>query len=328
MACGGDTPDEADSGGSAETGLNSVGGGDGGSDGLTIKLDIGAASDLGQSDYNCDAVDFLFVIDNSSSMAREQMRLIESTPEFTASILTALPNVSDVRVGVVDTDSYPALGADNPLDGCPEGRADCESCDYALGALLTKPLSAEDPGSDCGLPEGQPWMDSASDAFGEQFACVAEVGTGGNQVEQQAGALVNALSPTMLDGGCNDGFLREEALLIILVISDEEDNNAQPPEPQGGSAGDPADWVDAIVAAKGGIPQNVVTLGLIGGAPVFSGCDDPGGEQGAEASPRLQELLESFDTNFVSSVCADDYVAFFDDALNAVADGCEQFVSG
>ena len=294
-----------------------------------MKLDVGAGGfDLGSGELDCEAVDFLFVIDNSSSMAREQMRLVEATPGFTDSIQNALPEVSHVRVGVVDTDRYPGLGTEDPLDGCPAGRTDCGSCDYALGALLTKPASAIDPASDCGFATGESWMDTRDPTFADEFACVAAVGTEGNQIEQQAGALVEALSPAMVDGGCNDGFLRDDALLIVLVLTDEEDDYAQPPEPQGGSLGEPDDWVDALVAAKGGRPENVVALGLIGGDPLFSDCDAAGNDAGAEASPRLQAMLEAFDTHFVASVCADDYVAFFDDALTTVAQGCAQFAPG
>jgi hypothetical protein len=294
----------------------------------TGKLDVGSGQDLGGGELNCDAVDFLFVIDNSSSMAREQQRLVEAVPGFTDSILTALPGITDVRVGVVDTDSYPGLGTEDPLDGCP-ATEDCGSCDYTLGALLTKPSSALDPGLSCDFSTGTSYMDARNPSFADEFACVAEVGLEGNQIEQQAGALVAALSPAALAGGCNDGFLRDEALLIVLVVTDEEDDYALPPAPQGGSLGEPDEWVEAIVAAKGGLASNVVAFGLVGGDPLYGDCDELGADgQGAEASPRLMQMLEAFELSFIGSVCQDDYGEFFDDALVQVAQGCMEFQAG
>lgn len=296
--------------------------------GPSIKLDLGVVTDLGVGEVNCSAVDFLFVIDNSSSMLREQERLVEAVPGFTASILSALPGISDVRVGVVDTDSYPGLGAVDPLDGCPDG-VDCSVCDYQLGALLTRPGSAIDLAEDCQFATGEPWMDARLPSFADEFACAANVGIEGNQVEQQAGALVEALSPAFLQGGCNDGFLRDEALLIVLLITDEEDDNDEEPGPQGGSLDDPSDWHGAVLAAKGGEENNVVALGLFGGDPLFDDCEQLGaGGSGAEASPRLTRFLDRFEVSFAGSVCQDDYRAFFDDALNRVAQGCAQFVPG
>ena len=293
------------------------------------RLDLSPLSDFDAGEFNCDAVDFLFVIDNSSSMAREQRELVNAVPSFTASILDALPNVSDVRVGVIDTDGYPGLGSDDPLDGCPTDGVDCAACDYTLGALLTKPGSAIDPDSTCAFSTGQPWMDAHSPSFPDEFACVADVGTEGNQVEQQAGAAVAALSPDLQDGGCNDGFLREESLLIVLFITDEADDHRLPPAPQGGSEGNPALWYEAVVAAKGGLETNIVAFGLIGGSPLYGNCESLGaGGQGAEESPRLQRLVESFPAHFIGSVCATNYAGFFDDALTSVAQGCAQFIPG
>lgn len=317
----------------ASTGLDSSGGDADGSDTVVemTKLDVGAGNETGgPGELNCERIDFLFVIDNSSSMQREQERLVESVPAFTETILGALPNISDIRVGVVDTDAFPGLGAEDPLQGCPDdGTYDCDSCDYTLGALLTKPLSALDPDATCDFSTGAPFMDARAPSFPEEFACVANVGTEGNQVEQQAGALVQAVSPAMLDGGCNDGFLRDDALLIVLIITDEADDHAAAPAPQGGSVGDPPAWLDALVEAKGGLATNIVALGLTGGWPAFTNCGilDPNG-MGAEPSPRLVELIESFDVNFVGSVCLDSYDEFFDDVLSQVAAGCAQFVPG
>ena len=279
----------------------------------------------------CTKVDFIFVVDNSSSMHDEQKYLAQGVPGFVSAMQNALPDVQSFRVGVVDTDSYPALGTnDDPLDGCPpdDPDVDCSSCDYQLGALLSKPSSAIDPTLSCGFSTGLEYMNGDADTFANEFGCAALVGAGGNPVEQQAGALVAAVSPDQTgDGGCNAGFIRDDALLVFLVISDEEDNYAFPPAPQGGSMGDPPDWYAAVVAAKDGKESNVVALGLLGGSPKFPDCVDVSqGNDGAEQSSRLVDFMGRFPNNFVGSVCSDGYGAFFQSALDTVAQGCTTFI--
>jgi hypothetical protein len=171
-------------------------------------------------------------------------------------------------------------------------------------------------------------MDGMSDTFASEFECAAVVGTEGNPIEQQASALVEAVSSPLNAGdGCNQGFLREDALLVFLVISDEEDDVNDLPEPQGGSLGDPAQWYEAVLAAKGGEPENAVALGLLGGSPRFGDCDELSeGLTGAEQTTRLSGFIELFPTHFVGSVCSPDYAPFFAEALEKVAEGCERFV--
>jgi hypothetical protein len=277
---------------------------------------------------NCMHVDFLFVIDNSVSMQDEQENLVNAVPGFVESMQTALPTVQSFRVGVVDSDSYPGIGTvENPLDGCPEG-TDCTVCDYQLGALLSKPLSAEDPMATCDYSSGQPFMDGESDTFATEFQCAAIVGTEGNPVEQQIGAMVQAVSPDLNgDGACNAGFVRDSALLVVMLISDEEDDYNAAPAPQGGSMGEPADWYQALVDAKDGKESNVVALGLIGGSPRFPDCPELGPNlEGAEQTSRLQQFYDMFETSFTGSVCADTYATFFQDALDAVSQGCMNFI--
>ncbi|MFT5684704.1 MAG: hypothetical protein ACI8RZ_005648, partial [Myxococcota bacterium] len=73
-------------------------------------------------------------------------------------------------------------------------------------------------------------------------------------------------------GGCNAGFVRDDARLHVIFISDEDDNSP------GWDAGDADYWqvyTEAIIAAKGDTNQ-VVFSGVIGPTP--KGCDgaEPG----------------------------------------------------
>lgn len=336
----------------AAAGFSACGGGDQNGDGSSdggIDLTAGSSTSTGEPDdslddgaddtsggteegptFRCDSVDFVFVVDNSPSMLDEQQFLVQGVPGFISAMQNALPSVESLRVGVVDTDSYPGLGTlEAPLDGCdPEAVDDCSTCDYQLGAFLTKPESAVDSSLSCEFSTGASYMDGTADTFANEFGCAAIVGAVGNPIEQQAGALVAAVSDDLTgEGACNEGFVRDEALLVFLVISDEEDNYASPPDPQGGSFGEPADWYDALVAAKGGREANVVGLGLLGGSPRFPDCSDLSqGVDGAEQSSRLVDFVERFPTNFVGSVCSDGYGGFFQEALDRVAEGCANFI--
>lgn len=288
----------------------------------------GSTDDGPLTQLDCERIDFVFVVDNSSSMADEQEHLVKAVPGFVDAMQTALPDVESIRVGVVDTDTYPALGTPDPLaDSCPEG-ADCDSCDYTLGALMTKPNSALDPEASCGFSTGAPYMDGFGADFVSEFECAALVGTEGNPIEQQAGALLGAVSPELNDAGaCNEGFVRDDALLVFLMISDEEDDFADAPEPQGGSQGEPEAWFDAVVAAKDGKMENVVALGLIGGSPRFDDCSDLSqGLDGAEQTTRLEKFVGSFENKFTGSVCSEGYDAFFNAALEEVSEGCRFFI--
>jgi hypothetical protein len=289
----------------------------------------GSTSEAGPT-FRCENVDFVFVVDNSPSMTDEQQFLAAGVPGFVSAMQNALPSVESFRVGVIDTDSYPGLGTlEEPLEGCdPEVVDDCSACDYQLGAFLSKPESASDPATDCRFSTGTSYMDGTSETFANEFGCAALVGAVGNPIEQQAGALVAAVSEDLqAEGACNEGFVRDSALLVFLVISDEEDNYDSPPAPQGGSAGEPQDWFDAVVAAKNGRETNVVGLGLLGGSPKFGDCADLSqGVDGAEQSSRLVNWVERFPTHFVGSVCSEGYGDFFQEALVRVAEGCELFI--
>jgi hypothetical protein len=278
----------------------------------------------GTSEFVCDAVDILFVVDNSPSMEDEQQNLVEAVPGFVEAMRAAFPEIKSVHIGVVDTDAYPSMGTqlDAPFASCPED-ADCGACDYTLGALVDKPHSGSAGGS-CEFSTGARFMDADSPNFEAEFACAVTVGTEGNPVERQAGALLAAVSPGLSGvGQCNEGFLREDARLVTVMVSDEDDDHRAAPGPVGGSLGEPTEWHEALVRAKGGNAHDIIALGLLGGAPKFEDCAELSvGNEGAELSPRLSSLLQRFDQGFIGSVCGSDYEDFFVQALDAVADSC------
>jgi hypothetical protein len=268
-------------------------------------------------DDGCKKVDLLFVVDDSGSMADEQVNLAASVPGFIQAIRDQLANTQGYHIGVITTDAYPY---NDP------------AC-TAEGSLVTQTAGPDSSAAVCTpFTSGFRWMDETED-LDVKFPCAARVGTGGDGNERPAQTLQAALQPALQAvGACNDGFLRPDALLVVVIITDEEDDHEvdgclQAPQP--GSAGEPQQWFDAVVAAKGGVETNVVMLSLLGPAgadacPALDKCS--GGITGAEVGTRLIAFTEMFTYGFIGQVCAPNYDAFFQAAVGSIKSACDDFV--
>ncbi|HLT35350.1 MAG TPA: hypothetical protein VK034_03670, partial [Enhygromyxa sp.] len=278
------------------------------------KLDMATESDLPPGEMvGCEKIDFLFVIDSSGSMADNQANLIASFPGLVAAMMNNV-EADDWHVMVVDTDAQwggtDCANACMSLGLCPDApEFDCASpppqfCDISLGAGQTGPMGQAASNEDCALVGGNRYIEAGEPDLLTAFSCIARVGVDGSDAERPMDALVRAIGPELGEpDGCNEGFVRDDAILVITIITDEPDEH---------SMGDPADWADAVIAAKGGNPEAVVVLGLL-----------PDGDLdmplcGAEAitAPRMSEFLQLFDASSRASVCEPDYSPFFVDAVS------------
>ncbi|MCY0991205.1 hypothetical protein OV203_28930 [Nannocystis sp. ILAH1] len=309
--------------GGSETGEASTANptGSGGMDGP--KFDVG--EDTGPIDptndtseqKGCQKIDFLFVVDNSGSMAEEQEALAVSFDGFISSIQNTVM-AEDYHIMVTDTDAGNAFLQEclvlctffpecegYPCNNLPQP----EGCDATLGVGLTKDPSD----SDCGVVGGNRYMINGQPNLASTFECLAKVGTNGDGSERPMEAMVAATGQLTNGGACNDGFLRKDALLVVTFITDEEDDEE--------SNGNPVGWNASLVAAKYGLEKNIVVLGLIGDPdqpnPVCTGQ--------AEASPRLREFAESFTYGSWGSICSPDYAPFFDAAVSVIDTACQTF---
>lgn len=322
--CGGDDRHDVDDPG-ADDGLTSASetgdGGDGDEDGekFDVPADEGGTGP-GDEESGCDAVDILFVIDDSGSMQDEQEHLIAAFDGFIAAITGQLSD-QIFHVGVLSTDEY----AGNP-----------ETC-QELGALVTATTGENSSDSACGpFADGHGFM-TQSDDLTQAFTCAARLGTEGSGDEKPMEAIARALDPQANGlGGCNEGFLRDDALLVVVLITDEEDDHegqACPNNPfsqNDGSVGEPQEWFDQIVAAKGGRQESVVFLSLIGPTgpdpgicPWLDKCGDA--IQGAEPGKRLIQLTEKFDYGVLGRVCEPSYDTFFQTAIGPIVEACDMF---
>jgi len=186
------------------------------------------------------AVDVLFVVDNSNSMAEEQDALAREIPRVVQALATGdadadgvqdFPAIASLRTGVVTTD----MGTgDFVVPTCSNARAGDD------GILRTRGNTAI-AGCEATYPS---FLDfSSSDdatSFAREVGCVATIGTNGCGFEQQLEATLKALTPstatTSFVGGTvghadghNAGFLRDDAILLIVMLTDEDDCSAIDP---------------------------------------------------------------------------------------------------
>lgn len=238
----------------------------------------------------CEQVDFLFVIDNSGSMADEQAKLVANYHTFVDGIRETIERLETVHVGVVTTDAYSA------------SPGECRS----VGGLVTRTAGANSSQETCGpYAEGHNYMTDADDLT-EAFACAARVGTSGSGTEGILSAPVAAIAPPLTDPGqCNDGFLRDDALLVVFVITDED------------AEIDPVFASADIIARKPGGRSDVVTVVLAN--PSDGECGLGGHDIGAWG---LETFVDVFKYGLFEALCAQDFADVMDAAVAAVAEAC------
>lgn len=252
----------------------------------------------------CEKVDFLYVIDNSPSMVDEQENLARSFAGFSR-VLEQTLGSNDRQIMIVDTDG---LAAEDVPDFSP-----AFGCDGVLGAGVRY------GGGNCFVDEPSPYLLPGQANEAAAFSCLARVGAEGNVESKPIEALLRATGALGSElETCNTGFMRDDAILVVTVITDEDDDD---------SVGEPRDWKQMLLAAKGGNEQAIVMLGLISDTHLQEAlpggpCDDTSGLD----APRLQRFAESFELGSVASVCSPDYSEFFEEAVQTIDTACDVFV--
>ncbi len=197
------------------------------SDGL--KLDVAPQFDVGSACGEvpcpgCNAVDILFVIDNSVSMEDYQQALAVAFPGFADTIFDALPPGTSVHVGITSTTmGHSSAGA---TMNCTATGDEMQPVD----AFYTTP-DVEDTGVGGAqgrlfVVDGRAYFDVSTsdtpDALADWFGNAALVGENGSQVEMSGAAAGWAADPA--NDATNAGFIRDEgAVLVLFFIQDEPD---------------------------------------------------------------------------------------------------------
>jgi hypothetical protein len=323
--------------------------------------DENGATDSSEEE-GCKGVDFLFVIDSSRSMEDEQEQLIRSFPGFIDAIVETL-ELDDFHIMVVDSDAYEDFSSNDITCGypgcCPEfcdlavdaigGQAIGIRCQEEMGSLpkTCAEWNGEDPepvttGCDqalgaghvggnkntvCNIPDNQRYIIQGQPDLYDAFSCIADVGTEGSGDEKVMEAMVNAVSIHNRQGGCNENFIRDDAILVVTFITDENDGDV----PGMGSAGNAQSWRQALIEAKGGDEEAIVVLGIFGDNDLPTGIceeyDEMTDGDGAMPAFTLREFLELFpdDRRHYCSVCLDDYSECFKSSVDTIDTTCEDF---
>jgi hypothetical protein len=282
-----------DDGGVPDTGGDGGVGGSGDGDTGSMGTDSGGDESTGGGIVEgsaCNGVDVIFVVDNTSTMAGEQSRLIAVASSFVNNLNVAIPTATEgFHVGVLTTDDAQFKTTDRE-------------------------------GASCGAFESGPWMELGS-SFASELACTLNQGIGGQQ-SRPMDSLTGALSEAALGGGgVHEGFLRDGALLVVVIVTDKED--APDPVTGAGSAGEPSEWA-ALVAEAKSFKQNVAVVSVVGhetpnACPPFQWD----GTAGAQIADRIIDFSERFPTNEIGDVCALQYGSFFNSAVAPVAAACD-----
>ena len=297
--------DDGDDDGDGDTGgMDDDDGGEGDPSGSLF--DVGGppstGGDASPPEKGCSKIDFVFIVDNSLSMEDDQANLVANFPALIQGIESTLTEVDDYHVGVVATDAY---GWNAP------------SC-RVMGGLVTQTGGDASSNQVCGpFAEGHNYM-TEQDDLAQAFACAAQLGVGGFGAEapmDALGAVVRGDSAG--PGGCNEGFLRDDALLVAVVITDEWDGPGDPEILT--SQGTPQDWYDRVVAAKH-FPENAAVVTLVN----YAGGPCPPSEPVYDGQ-RLVEFTNFFGpTGFVGGIC-DAFGPTFEQAVGLIDEACSNF---
>ena len=328
-------PGNQDSGGSS-TGTSSSG--DAGSSGdqgtsmpamSTGTFDVGVPPDFDLPPVGCQGkIDFLFVIESWYAMKKYQDQLQAAFSTFTTMIGQEFAEF-DYHIMVVDAGASPLMPdkCDGcymcdwcPGEGCEyfDGPPDypCDyvpsACDITEGAGVTVTGNFDASNQPCELFGGNRYIIKGEPTLEATFKCIASLGQG-PKTPVAAEVMMAALDPDMLDGGCNDGFLREDALLAVIELTGSGDD---------GSPGTPQSWYDTLVAAKHGNEEAVVIL-------AFSGDQDqpePKCEGPNNGSYEQHEFADLAAHGLWESICADSYIPALTKTAEMILEQCTVFV--
>ena len=169
------------------------------------------AGDLPQFD-GCQAIDVLFVIDDSDSMAEEQAAFADALPTLLSAFdahRTPLNETLDYHVGITTTGKNFTTEYAIEFPGVPP--MESTEMDFGPGGALLQ---------GCGM--SRRWVESDDADLGLTLSCLAHVGTEGASVEMPLLMAERAVIDQVEDG-TNVGFIRDEALLAVVVLTDDDD---------------------------------------------------------------------------------------------------------
>ena len=276
--------------------------------------DVGGMPDVGSlAPPGCKGkIDFLFVVSRAETMQTIQQRIVDAFADFHATIQAKFEDF-DYHIMVVDGDAEWGNWTCNETctpQECPFPDYPCQyideltACDNTMGAGTIINGGYYASNKLCGVVGGRRYLTREQPNLAETFACIAQVGCSGYQV--LGDAVTAAVGPELNGpGGCNQGFLRDDALLMITFVMGGIDPY---------SSGTSEEWAQQILAAKHGDPRSVVMFGMF--AP---DCVD-------DEQDRLSQMVQMFPHWQVESNLVTDYGPAFEKATDMIAEACSEFI--
>jgi hypothetical protein len=329
-------PGNQDSGGSSTgtSGTGDLGSGEDSSASMpamsTGTFDVGELPDFDLPLAGCQGkIDFLFVIESWYAMKDSQDKLQVSFKTFTDMIGQEFADF-DYHIMVVDASGMPlmpetcsdkcymCIGCTMPGCGDFGGPLDypCDyipsACDRKRGAGVVVTGNFDASNQPCVLFGGNRYIVKGEPDLEGTFKCIASLGQG-PKTPAPAWMMMAALEPDMLDGGCNDGFLRDDALLAVIELTGTGDDL---------SPGTPQSWYDTLVAAKHGNEEAVVILAFSHDNDLpESKCQNPDW-----GSPAQREFADLAAHGLWESICADSYIPALTKTAEMILEQCAVFV--
>ena len=295
--------------------------------------DLGGMPDFGNgSPVGCKGkIDFLFVISRQANMRLRQEQLTAAFPQFIDTIKSKFDDF-DYHIMVVTGDD--GWGNEMCTDLCPTvdckvgepccswydagwvGEQCCDltypcgnldlvtQCDRTWGAGEVFPAGPDGPANKpCPIDGDLRYLVKGQSDLEETFTCIATVGNSGYDMLGQA--LVAAMQKSINEpGGCNNGFLRNDALLMVTFIATNPDED---------STGTPDTWAQAVIDAKHGDDKSVVMLSILNTEVQWKPWD------------RVGTLVKLFPYHYLEDALAADYGPAFVEAASLVETACAGF---
>lgn len=258
-------------------------------------------------------MDIVFAVDNSDSMKEEQANLAKNFPEFIRVIneyKTQQGEELDYRLAVVNSDTTDAF------NGRGEFRKSRGTNPY---------LDAGDPLATCNPgPNNNPWLVRTDTSVADFFACRAQVGTVGSNVERPLESIRLGLTDRIADGinTMNGGsFIREDALLALVILTDEDEGSAD---------GDPSVTpapAKEVTAYTSDFDALKIYRGRWASAVIAGDRECASSTLGKAANAvRLKQFVTQAGENSVfHSICDGDLASALTDALNTFTKACKDF---
>jgi len=287
--------------------------------GTTSPPDLGVTGCAGK-------VDFLFVLSNQETMEPHAKQMQEAVPAFIETLETRFAEF-DNHILVTDANGVWGSAYCQDCDGsCAHGPPEypclypfeLEACDMVEGAGVTFPVGWGTQNKRCEVFGGNRYMIADDPTPHDTFTCLASVGWDGGDnapVEVMLKALRDDLNEP---GGCNAGFLRDDALLVIVIVADTYE----------GTKGNPEDWRAELLAHKGDDANAVVLLAVTTDIDLEEHVCLPLKETNPNKNP-MRALVELMTPQaLIGGICEPSWAPFFEAAADLVLEQCDVFAPG